>query len=79
MVENCEVREQNTRARDPRTDSYLVPPSAFTTFYLGMLTNADVLRDDVMVSPCHRVIVIDNPHSRIQPLRSKRSSALRMA
>ena len=79
MVENCEVREQNTRARGSRTDSYLVPPSAFTTFYLGMLTNADALRDDVTVSPCHRVIVIDNPHSRIQPLHSKRSSAPHMA
>lgn len=49
----------NTRMLGSRTDSHLVPPSAFTTFHLGMLTNADALKDDVKTSLCYRVIVID--------------------
>ena len=33
--------------RDAQTDSSPVPPSTFTTFHLGVLTNADALKDDV--------------------------------
>ena len=49
----------NTQTRNSNTNSRLVPPSAFTTFHLGMLTNADALRDNVKTLLYHRVIIID--------------------
>ena len=49
----------NTQTRNSNTNSRLVPPSAFTTFHLGMLTNADALRDNVKTFLYHRVIIID--------------------
>lgn len=52
MVGSCEVRERNIQTRGSRANPYAVPPSAFTTFHLGMLTNADALKDDVKTSPC---------------------------
>jgi len=37
----------NTRTRRSRVDLHLAPPTAFTTFHLAMLVNADALRENV--------------------------------
>lgn len=50
MGGNYEARKRNLLSLDSYVDSPSVPPSAFTTFHLGILTNAGCLRDDVRVS-----------------------------
>ena len=67
-VENYEVRERDNWVRGSYINSFSVPPSAFTTFHLGMLTNADVLKIDVKTYLYYCFIVIDSPIAEYNPI-----------
>ena len=68
MVESYEVCDWDGRVRGSHINSSSVPPSAFTTFHLGMLTNADALNTDVKTLPYYRFIVINSLTAEYNPV-----------